>query len=139
MVYSGFLVACREKSKQLAEQAAAIAGLIVLGLEDCRKPGTDNPNDEVAHVWRQEFTDQAAGGRHKTGTDRITEAGTCSSAVVIAKTGVQHEACSSTDVIDETCGGGDVANCDKTVSLDTSVTKVTLNGNEKEKEQTADS
>ncbi|XP_045192611.2 tRNA-dihydrouridine(20) synthase [NAD(P)+]-like [Mercenaria mercenaria] len=44
-----------EKSKQLAEQAAAIVGLIVLREDDGRKPGSDSPNDEVIKVWREEF------------------------------------------------------------------------------------
>ena len=45
----------REKSKQLAEQASAIVGLIVIGEDDGRKPHSDSPNDDVIKVWREEF------------------------------------------------------------------------------------
>lgn len=45
----------REKSKQLAEQAAAIVGITVLGLDDGRLPNTQSPNDEIAKKWRTEF------------------------------------------------------------------------------------
>jgi len=44
----------REKSKQLAEQAAAIVGLVVLGEEDGRKPGATSLNDDVISAWREQ-------------------------------------------------------------------------------------
>ena len=46
---------CREKSKQLAEQGAAIVALTVLGEDDGRKPSEDNPNDEITRVWKEQF------------------------------------------------------------------------------------
>lgn len=55
VLFKVFVTSYREKSKQLAEQAAAIIGLIVLGEDDGRKPGSESPNDEVIKVWREEF------------------------------------------------------------------------------------
>lgn len=56
-----------EKSKQLAEQAAAIVGLVVLGEDDGRIPGTESHNDDIARVWREDFltSSQDAIYRHK--------------------------------------------------------------------------
>ena len=45
----------REKSKQLAEQAAAIVGSIVLGVDYGRKPNTESSNDDIIKVWKTEF------------------------------------------------------------------------------------
>ncbi|WAR12476.1 DUS2L-like protein [Mya arenaria] len=45
----------REKSKQLAEQAAAIVGLTVLGEEDGRKTDVTSPNDDIAEAWSRHF------------------------------------------------------------------------------------
>ncbi|XP_052816141.1 tRNA-dihydrouridine(20) synthase [NAD(P)+]-like [Mya arenaria] len=44
-----------EKSKQLAEQAAAIVGLTVLGEEDGRKTDVTSPNDDIAEAWSRHF------------------------------------------------------------------------------------
>ncbi|KAH3774405.1 hypothetical protein DPMN_175787 [Dreissena polymorpha] len=58
----------REKSKQLAEQAAAIVALAVIGEHDGRKPDSTSPNDEVLRAWREEFQmsdDISAIYRHK--------------------------------------------------------------------------
>ncbi|XP_060587276.1 tRNA-dihydrouridine(20) synthase [NAD(P)+]-like [Ruditapes philippinarum] len=52
---SKFTSSMWEKSKQLAEQASAIVGLIVIGEDDGRKPESDSPNDDVIKVWREEF------------------------------------------------------------------------------------
>ncbi|KAK3603799.1 hypothetical protein CHS0354_042800 [Potamilus streckersoni] len=41
-----------EKSKRLAEQAAAITCLIVLGEHDGKKEGCSNINDDIARIWR---------------------------------------------------------------------------------------
>lgn len=53
----------------MAEQAAAIVGLTVLGLDDGRKPNSQSPNDDVARVWREEFQTEDREDsiyRHKT-------------------------------------------------------------------------
>ncbi|KAL4234049.1 tRNA-dihydrouridine(20) synthase [NAD(P)+]-like protein [Mactra antiquata] len=55
-----------EKSKQLAEQAAAIVGLTVLNEDDGRKPDIESANDDVISVWRREFQDDTI-YRHKVG------------------------------------------------------------------------
>lgn len=61
----------REKSKQLTEQAAALVGLTVLGLDDGRNPDVQSPNDEVIRAWREEFQinreDDDSIFRHKSG------------------------------------------------------------------------
>lgn len=68
VLFKVFVTSYREKSKQLAEQAAAIIGLIVLGEDDGRKPGSESPNDEVIKVWREEFhTSDDTIYKHKAG------------------------------------------------------------------------
>lgn len=54
----------------MTEQAAAIVGLTVLGLDDGRKPNSQSPNDDVARVWKEEFQREEQEDsiyRHKTG------------------------------------------------------------------------
>lgn len=50
----------REKSKQLAEQNAAVACLLVLGVHDGRKEGTDEEAKVLAKKWQQILSDEEA-------------------------------------------------------------------------------
>lgn len=49
-----------EKSKQLAEQNAAVACLLVLGVHDGRKEGTDEEAKVLAKKWQQILSDEEA-------------------------------------------------------------------------------
>ena len=59
----------REKSKQYAEQAAALVGLTVLGVNDGSKPDAESPNDDVTRVWRDKFHTHTGDGENKCTSD----------------------------------------------------------------------
>ena len=96
--YTFFFLIYREKSKQLAEQGAAIVALSVLGEHDGRKPNIDSPNDEVLRVWREHFqmTDMNI-YKHKTEDCRKSESDS------INRTGIGTNAsgCFNRTVIDK--------------------------------------
>ena len=59
----------REKSKQYAEQAAALVGLTVLGVDDGSKPDAESPNDDVTRVWRDKFHTHTGDSENKCTSD----------------------------------------------------------------------